>query len=572
MSVMTLVGALTLLGCVGVATRISPATSSAGLATPGLATPITTQAAVPSGMPTLPQATVDLTMPTQTGTIWNVPAGDAATFQSDINGANCGDTIVLVAGSTYTGNFTIPNKVCSGWILIESSALSSLPASNHRVGPSDAPNMAKISTPNTSPAIEFLARSHNWRLIGLEITTSHVGTNDMVYNLVLSDGNLSTFTATLPSYVIFDRDYIVGLPNTNVTRGIDMDFVSAGIVDSYCDEIHNNGFDSQCFYAGNGPGPFLIQNNFIQAAGENIMFGGNDPSIANLIPSDITIVGNIFQKNLAWRGEAAPYNWVVKNLFECKNGQRILIDGNVFQYAWAAGQNEAIIIRSVSNGSALWSVCQDFTITHNLIQHQPMGLVIAGSDTNFPPAQPTARILVQNNVISDSNSATWGGPGWLFHLAPGEGLHDVIIDHNTGFDSNTAMWLSAGVSPYPLTISNLQITNNIWDYGSYGIAGDGTAGNPNTTLGTYVTNLTLNEVVYPTTTQNNNPSGSLWAGSLFGVGFTSYSGTDPNLSGNFQLTSGSAYHNAGTDGKDIGVWDWATFNTETTNALNGIHP
>ena len=28
----------------------------------------------------------------------------------------------------------------------------------------------------------------------------------------------------------------------------------------------------------NGPGPFLIENNYLEAAGENIMFGGNDPS------------------------------------------------------------------------------------------------------------------------------------------------------------------------------------------------------------------------------------------------------------------------------------------------------
>jgi hypothetical protein len=96
--------------------------------------------------------------------------------------------------------------------------------------------------------------------------------------------------------------------------------------------------DSQRLMSFNGVGPYLIQNNFLQGGAENIVFGGTDPGITNLIPSDITIVGNLIQKNLTWRGQAAPYNWVIKNLFELKNAQRLLIDGNVLQYTWVSGQ------------------------------------------------------------------------------------------------------------------------------------------------------------------------------------------------------------------------------------------
>jgi len=108
--------------------------------------------------PTLPQNTVSLTLPTQgsstcpnltTGSncIRNVPAGDATNLQNAINAATCGDTIVLVAGSTYSGNFTIPSTSCSGWIVVESSALASLPSSGTRVGPSNVSNMATNSIP-----------------------------------------------------------------------------------------------------------------------------------------------------------------------------------------------------------------------------------------------------------------------------------------------------------------------------------------------------------------------------------------------------------------------------------------
>jgi hypothetical protein len=38
------------------------------------------------------------------------------------------------------------------------------------------------------------------------------------------------------------------------------------------------------------------------AAAENVLFGGADPAIPNLVPSDIRILRNTFTKNLAWRG------------------------------------------------------------------------------------------------------------------------------------------------------------------------------------------------------------------------------------------------------------------------------
>jgi len=366
----------------------------------------------------------------------------------------------------------------------------------------------------------------------------------------------------MPSFVIFDRIYIHGFFNANVTRGIYMDFASVGIVDSYCDEIHYNFNDSQCFLSLNGSGPFLIKNNFIQAAGENIMFGGGDPVINNLVPSDITIVGNLIQKNLTWRGKAAPYNWVVKNHFELKNAQRVLLDGNVLQYTWAAGQDEAIIIRSVNqNGSCTWCAAQDVTVTHNLIQHVPMGIVLAPiqGPVSTNNCLPTGRILVQNNVLNDMSAASWGGHGWLFHLSADPTIppmHDITIDHNTGFPDTAFMFLGDSG-----TIANTQFTNNISNLGLYGVLGNG-VGSGTVALSTFAPGYIYNDIVFIGVTGGAYPAGTFWNTSG-GVGFTNYAGA------NYQLTSGSAYHNAGTDGKDIGVWDWTTFTTDTYNALNG---
>ena len=533
--------------------------------------------------PTLPQKTVSLTPPTQgtstcptltTGSncIRKVPSGDATSFQNAINASTCGDTIVLVAGSTYSGNFTIPSTSCSGWIEIVSSALASLPPSGNRVAPSNVSNMPTISTPNTSSALEFLPNSNHWRLIGLEITTSYVSTSRVIYYLVATGESLAV-QAQLPAYLVFDRIYIHGLSTTNTQHGIGMDTQSIGIVDSDCDEIHYNGNDSQCFFSYNGSGPFLIQNNFIQAAGENIMFGGNDPSITNLVSSDITVVGNLIQKNLAWDGEEAPYNWVVKNHFELKNAQRVLLDGNVLQYTWAAGQDVSVVLRGVNQGGRCgWCVVQDVTVTHNIIQHAPDGFVIADPDTQYA-AQTTARILIQNNVLTDISETNWGaGHGWAFYiaidndLAP-EPLQNIIIDHDTVFVDMQDIYIGDTG-----TVQRLQMTNDIFQRGSIGgVAAVGMSEGTPSLTSSYVSSYVWEGMAFITPTGSSfgtYPSGTFWS-TLASVDFTSITGTSPDFSGNFQLKSSSPYYQAGTDGKDIGVWDWACLNNDSTAALTG---
>ena len=134
--------------------------NSVGTVTSGAASLTVATAPVISGapaLPILPQATVDLTLPTQTGTVRNVPAGDAAALQNALNAATCGDTVVLVAGSTYTGNFTLSDRPCSGWIIIQSSQVSQLPPGT-RVGPSKVLAMATIRSNVNGPAIQLSGR------------------------------------------------------------------------------------------------------------------------------------------------------------------------------------------------------------------------------------------------------------------------------------------------------------------------------------------------------------------------------------------------------------------------------
>jgi hypothetical protein len=91
-------------------------------------------------------------------------------------------------------------------------------------------------------------------------------------------------------------------------RGIALNGRSISVLNSYIADIKSMNADAQAIAGWNGAGPFAIENNYLEASGENILFGGADPAVEGLVPSDIVVRGNHLFKPMAWRGPvlAAP--------------------------------------------------------------------------------------------------------------------------------------------------------------------------------------------------------------------------------------------------------------------------
>jgi hypothetical protein len=460
----------------------------------------------------------------------NVPAG--GDLQAAINAAQPGDVITLAPGARYQGPFRLPANSGTSYVTIRTSAPdSALPGAGVRIDPSYFANLPKLVAPAGGQVVYTAMGAHHFRFIGVEISPT---SGTFLYNVVqLGDGS-ETATDMLPHDIVFDRVYIHGDATAGARRGIAANGANITVINSYISDCKEAGADSQAIGGWNGTGPLLIQNNYLSAAGENILIGGQYPNIAGLVTRNITVKGNHFYKPTSWRGSA----WSVKNLFELKNADQVEVDGNVFENNWGASQNGFAILFTTrgEDGKAPQAVVSNVKFTNNIIRHVAGGVNILGRD-NMSPSQQGHDYLISNNLFEDVNGATWGGTGRLFQIL--NGAKNVTITHNSGFPDGAV--LMADLDPSP----GLVFQNNMTTSGSYGVIGSGSAIGT-TTLSSYFPGFTFNGNVIIAGNQSAYPGGNFFPGSTSAVGFVSYSS-------DVSLAASSPYHNAGTDGTDIGV-------------------
>ncbi|PYV69332.1 MAG: hypothetical protein DMG97_03305 [Acidobacteria bacterium] len=534
------------------------------------------------------------------GNVIQVPAG--ASVQTALNTASCGDTLVLQAGQSYAG-FSLDAKNCDAghYITLRSSALSSLPPEGTRATPcyagvsflpgrpalncSSIGNvMAKIAgVAIQSKIISNATGANYYRLIGLEIAdTGANGATGGYYDLVLLKA---------ADHIILDRCWIHGTAIGEDVKGVGFESSTyIAVIDSYISDIHSKisgyGADSSAVGSVTGIGPVKIVNNFLEAAGATILWGGGY-SATNI--TDVELRRNHVFKPFTWWQQSSSYfgtAFVVKNLFENKMGIRELVEANIFENSWAQAQRGTAILFYPKNqyGGCPGCTVQNITFRYNLVTHAVNAISISNTPatTCAPGATspclyysgPINHFSIHDNVLDDINATTYSpgqccSDGFLFGVNTFEPSsvdwpHDILINHNTGFPtgSGTANIIIQGP---PQVFTNFVFSNNVLGAGSYGfhqtlpggglpgcgtIAGSGTVGLLNGCMGSTWT-FTNNVLAVTSGSVSNQPYPpgnylTTWSS----VGLASYNN---GQNGNYQLSSASPYKNAGTDGKDLGA-------------------
>lgn len=439
-----------------VSASVNIAVSSIAPTTP---TPSTGTVAAP-----VPPQLLSFTYPRVTGKSWIVKPSD--NLQSILNNAQRGDEIVLPAGTTFTGNFVLPAKAgtaANGWILVRTDR--ALPASGTRVTPLNASLMPRIMTASVAPAIATAPAASGWWISGLEITIASSVTS-INYGLVnLGDGSgKQASLASVPTDLVIERSYVHGQTTSNVSRCIALNSARTAIMDSYVHECHLKGYDSQAIAGWNGPGPFKIVNNTLAGAGENLMFGGADPAIANLIPSDIEIRRNYIYTPASWKGM-----WTKKNIIESKNSQRVLMEGNVLDGSWGDAQvGFAVVLKSENqSGVCTWCATRDWMIRNNIVRNAGAGFNLAAKEGSnpYPVGELMSRLWLEQNLVQNINVGIFTGDARMVQIV--NNVKDLTLRNNSFFSSGAfATVLTIGTVP---GATNVEMTKNAAHFGSYGI-------------------------------------------------------------------------------------------------------
>lgn len=557
----------------------------------------------------LPKATVASAMADTPapGAIISVNAG--GDLQAALNSAECGDIIQLQAGATFSGPFVVPAKNCNinNWIWIStSSPYSALPPEGTRVTPcydgiaalEGRPQYACATPTNVMATVEmavegdgpfqFAPGANFYRFVGLEITRP-AGTP--------LPARLFEAKKTA-DHIIVDRSWLHGAPQDETYVGVSLNgMTNAAIVDSYFTDFHCIAItglctDAQAISGGvseTQDGPFLIQNNFLEATGEAVMFGGGK---ANMTPTDITIISNHFWKPWQWMPGSTPFvggpdgrPFIVKNHLELKNAVRVLIDSNLMDNVWGGfTQNGYGILLTPKNQSRPHrrSVCPkckvtDVTIRYTYISHAGAGIQMAtaiSDGKHGAAALAGERFSIHDIVLDDISKSKYNGDGAVLSLSNAwqkNPLNTVTINHITGFPDPTGNMMFIGDVVKTAPMYGLVFTNNlltttehpVWNTGrrvscavrdvplvtmkrcftSYSFINNGLIGSPSTF------------------SASRWPADNLFPQTVDDVQFTNFNDGD---GGNYQLLPSSPYANAGTDGKDLGA-DIVTINADLAN-------
>jgi hypothetical protein len=478
-------------------------------------------------------------------------------LQKAIDAAQSGDTLLLEAGATY-GAIVLPYKASTDdqYITVETEGFAAIVKNDERIRPKEhSSKMAKILS-SARPAVGTTPQAHHYKFIGIEFAP---GPNaEYIYNLIdlgASDYNSQT---QFPHHLIFDRCYVHSTGLNKARRGFAINTGETSVLNSYVSGFAGAGDETQAIAGWNGPGPIHIINNFLQAGAEVIMFGGADPSIPNLVPSDIEIRRNYLHRPSEWQGRAT-----IKGTFELKNARRVVIDGNLIDSRIRT--NAFVITVRNQNGKAPWSTIEDVEITNNIVRHASGAFNILGND-NEQQSQTARRIRISNNLVVDVVEDNPANIAYFIQINGGE---TITVAHNTVQQTGNI------ITSYGQPTHGFIFRDNIVQFGKYGLVcvGEGPPCRgedlfcrcfPNNVIKGNVIADNENALRGDASISRQYPPGNFFVESFEKIRFVDYQ------NGDWRLAPESKLRSRATDGKDPGV-DITALNASGVQAAEGFN-
>lgn len=446
-------------------------------------------------------------------------------FQAALEQAKPGDTILLQAGATFKGNFNLPNKNGSEFIIVRTSANDAqLPAADIRISPQqNSPVLPKLVSPNNDPTLTAINGAHHYRFVGVEI----LGTKDGVGNVIQIGTTEEKRIADLPHHIEFDRVIVRGISAQGQRRGIAANGRHLKVINSHISDIKRKGDESQAIAVWASDGPVEISNNYLEAAAQSILFGGGGSQL-NLIAADSIVKNNWMNKPVKWRDEG----WDVKNIFEIKHGRRIKVENNLMTGNWGSAQDGTAVLFTTRTDAGEAASIEDIEFTNNIVCGSANAINVYG-----PEGGGGHRLIIRNNIFEDINGQKWNGSGVFLVATAWEGL---VIENNTIMQTGNI------AKVYGEPIRGFIFRNNIIFENEYGFKGDGlNPGKP--TFDKYFPNadVSFNAIIGADSALYRGKN--LYPSSMRQLGFSNYEKLD------YRLLPNSPLRGKGFQGKNIGA-------------------
>jgi hypothetical protein len=280
-----------------------------------------------------------------------------------------------------------------------------------------------------------------------------------------------------------------------------------GLIDSYLYDFvcATACTDSNAIHlGGNSPtvqeGPFKVVDNYLEASGENYFAGGGGTGAGCCtIPSDIEIRRNhVFKPAQIWQeswpdsnsstvcaaGNGCDNNpnyfgtkVIVKNLGEFKNGQRILIEGNIFENNWGGQSDQfgnVIQFNPVSQNKNV-NGCASYDMTSGDVVSSPCGVDQSGKQIQGNPIQFTPLAVSPDCATPDECHISMGGsePNRTMYAPALQFVSstEIVVGSGLATSSFTGQMIyqcEPGGNPLA-TVSNVTVRDNILRHAARGI-------------------------------------------------------------------------------------------------------
>ena len=408
-----------------------------------------------------------------------------ADLASAVAEAKCGDTLLLPAGAVFDIKI-LERKNCDErhYLTIRTDTPDSkLPREGTRISPAWAgikslPGRPPYAEPAGGPA-KLLATlvvrrpsgavvGDHTRFIGIEWTSDpemNIG------RLISAEGG---------DHIVIDRNWVHPAEGSEVGKGIGMiqGARTIAVINSYvngltCIARAGKCTDAAAVGGGNGTEPtgvFKIYNNFLEASGQDVFFGGSGASVN---PTDIEIRRNHLFRPMSWKQGDPTYTpsasgnpYIVKNIFELKNAQRVLFEANLLENSWGGfTQTGFAILLTPKNPGDRCPKCQVTDITIRFCKIRNVGAVFQIANSLSKTGEHSAgggRYSIHDIVVDSVHDRDFRGPGVFLQLLSHEPpVHDVFFDHVTAFVPGPLMTVIVKSGK----IENFTLTNSVFEVG-----------------------------------------------------------------------------------------------------------